>query len=121
MQDRNIMMTADGLNIIAGLWLIAAPYLLGFSGTTLSANSIVIGIAVAAIALIRVVYPMTTSGLDWLNVVLGAWLLFSPFFMGAASAGAQWNSIIIGIIVGGLALWSAITPTMRHGGRPTGA
>lgn len=121
MQERNVMMTTDGINIIAGLWLIAAPYLMGFAGTALATNSIIVGILVALVALIRFMYPTTTAGLDWVNVVLGIWLLFSPFVMGAVSMAGQWNSVIIGIVVGALALWSAITPTIHHGHRPTGA
>lgn len=37
---------------------------------------------------------------DWLNLALGIWLFFSPFFMGYATGAdgvAAWNSYLLGI------------------------
>lgn len=39
------------INLIAGLWLIFAPWLLGFSGTTYALwNSVILGLIVAIVA-----------------------------------------------------------------------
>ncbi len=42
---------------------------------------------------------------NWLNVLLGLWLIVAPFLIGYSktSAGALWNDIIVGLAVGILA------------------
>src|SRR3954470_17902595 len=43
---------------------------------------------------------------DWVNLVLGAWLFFSPFFgVGGPEGPAAWNSFIFGM---GIALFAAL-------------
>ena len=42
----------DPLNLILGIWMIISPWLLGFSNlSTAMSNAVIIGIAVAALAL----------------------------------------------------------------------
>ena len=41
---------AEWLNLVAGLWAIAAPWVLGFPGTTAMTVHVVIGVIVAALA-----------------------------------------------------------------------
>ena len=51
---------------------------------------------------------------EWINAALGAWLIVSPFIMGFGALGvALWNQLIVGVLVGGLALWAALTDS--HG------
>jgi len=40
----------EWLNLVAGLWVIAAPWVLGFPGTTAMTVHVVIGVIVAALA-----------------------------------------------------------------------
>ena len=35
----------------------------------------------------------------WANVVLGIWLVLSPFILGFATDQATWNNIIVGFLV----------------------
>lgn len=54
----------DWLNLGAGLWLMAAPFLLGFDALPLAtANSLAVGAAIAALA-------VSTLGLDQLHARL---------------------------------------------------
>ena len=47
--------------------------------------------------------------ISWILVLLGIWLIISPFVVGYGEAkGALWNNIIIGIIVAVLSAWAAI-------------
>ena len=48
------------INLIAGLWLIVSPWVLKFSGTTAMRTNVVIGIVVAALAAIEIVWMMRT-------------------------------------------------------------
>jgi SPW repeat len=55
------------------------------------------------------------SGEEWLNLVVGLWVLVSPWVLDFANTAAMWVHIVIGIIVAAVAaieVWM-----MRHGGR----
>ncbi|MEN2982872.1 MAG: SPW repeat protein [Thermus sp.] len=42
---------------------------------------------------------------DWVNLVLGVWLILSPWLLGFSGlTNATWNAILVGILVGALAL-----------------
>jgi hypothetical protein len=51
---------------------------------------------------------------DWINLLAGAWLFFSPWILAftGASAGA-WNAWIFGALVFVVALWSLGSPASR--------
>jgi len=100
--------TASGINVVAGVWLILSPYILGFAAISAAlASSVITGIIIGVLALIRVYTPKTSAGLSWINLILGVWLIASPFILGIASMAAIWNSVILGIIVAVMAIWSA--------------
>lgn len=50
---------------------------------------------------------------DWVNLILGIWLVISPWAMNTAmgATGADWNLWIIGIVVVMMSLLSLATPT----------
>gem|GEM_PF-697315 len=117
---------ASGINILAGLWLVLAPFALGFSGVEAAMwNSVVVGAAVAILAMVRVAKPLEFEGLSWLNFVLGLWLIASPFVLGFADlVGVMWNFVILGAIIFAMAAWSAMatrrepTAIVRHDAGP---
>lgn len=42
---------------------------------------------------------------EWVNVVLGVWLILSPWILGfSGMTNAMWNAVIVGLLVGVLAL-----------------
>lgn len=102
--------TASGLDVLAGLWLVLAPFLLGYSGTPLM-NDIIIGLAVAVFAGSRLLgdgYKIAWP--SWVNVLLGLWLFFAPFTLGYTEMStALWNDVILGIVVVVLATISALS------------
>lgn len=102
--------TASGLNFLAGLWLIISPWVFGATmrGTGAAWNSVIVGIIIAVFAAIRFFAPRSAVGLSWINALLGVWMIISPWIYGyAANAAWLWNSIILGIIVVVLGVWSA--------------
>lgn len=114
MPNREQAMTASGLNILAAIWLIAAPYMFNFAHTASASNDITIGIIVGILALIRVFTPTTSGWLSWINVILGLWLIVSPFFLGYINVASLWNDIILGVIVAALAAWSSAAATTQY-------
>jgi SPW repeat len=110
--------TASGINLVLGAWLIASPWIFGYyaSAGPLSAgtwNSVVVGALILVIGLTRVV-SLVGPGLARVNVVLGLWTIASPWIFGyAAGEPAMWNSIVVGIVITLLALWSANATVLR--------
>lgn len=52
---------------------------------------------------------------DWVNFVIGLWLLFSPWILGAANIEANYlvaNGVITGILIAVFAFWSALARSM---------
>jgi hypothetical protein len=100
---------ASGLNIVAGLWLIISPY--GFGFHLLNPpfwNSVVVGCLVAVFATLRLVFPFRFPEISWINVLLGGYLVISPFLFGFADiAAALWNCVGVGIFFILMAAWSA--------------
>ncbi|WP_243030420.1 SPW repeat protein [Thermus altitudinis] len=94
----------DWANLVLGVWLILSPWLLGFSGTPAAMwNAVLVGVVVGLMALMHLRGgPMWE---EWVSVVLGVWLILSPWILGFSGMGnAMWNAVIVGLLVGALAL-----------------
>ncbi len=108
--DTSQVKVASGLNFLAGIWIIISAWVYGAIYTSGSAwNSIIVGIVIAVLAAIRFFAPRSAVGLSWINALLGIWMIISPWVYGyaATSVGRMWNSVIFGIIVLILGVWSA--------------
>jgi hypothetical protein len=64
-----------------GIWLTAAPGVLGYGGTP-AANDHVVGPLAAMFGLVAVFE--VTRPVRWVNLLLGLWLVFSPWVLGYA-------------------------------------
>lgn len=140
MNPRAQAKVASGLDLLAGLWLIISPFVLGYSdlgqatktmASQATNNSLIVGFTVAVIAAIRLAnayrfgeYELPTMWLSWLSALLGLWLIVSPFVLGFADVTnlttAYWNTIILGIIVTVLGVWSALTARALAGTTSSG-
>lgn len=107
----------SALVFLAGVWLVLAPFALdyperpgGFDGRW---NDIVVGVAVAAVALVRMVAPIRTVTIGLINIGLGAWLVAAPFVLfynddeGVAPS-ATVNDLVVGIVIVALATASMV-------------
>jgi hypothetical protein len=106
---------ASGLDVLAGIWLLISPFVLHFRGySSLITNDVVLGIVIGILALIRFFSPSRgTVWASWVNVVLGIWVLISPWCLAySAYRPAMTNNVIMGIIVIILGLWSASASMM---------
>lgn len=101
---------ASGINIIAGIWTIISPWVYGFyNGVGNVWNSVIVGIIIAIFAAIRFFGTAGTVWLSWINALLGIWLILSPWIYGFTdNTGRKWNSVIVGIVVLVLSVWSAV-------------
>ena len=74
-------------------------------------NNLIVGIAVFVFSGLRVMMPRVgTRGLGWLNVLLGLWLIISPYILDYAMSGIAWNDLIVGLVLAATAWWSAMRP-----------
>lgn len=110
-------------NALLGIWLMAAPAVLGYGPPASTSDRIVgpIAAAMAVIALWQVTRP-----LRWVNLALGLWLLAAPWLLGYGVA-ATANSTVVGLLMASLALirgsvdqrigggWSALWPPASRG------
>jgi hypothetical protein len=110
------MKTARSLSwlvAVAGLWEVLAPFILGYSATTVAMwNAIIVGVALIVLSAWAALSEQVRldRNLEWINVVLGVWLVLSPFALNYSTVvAAMWNDIIVGVVVIVLAAWAATT------------
>ncbi len=94
--------------LILGIWLIVAPFILGYVDSAAVTNDVIVGIILGGLALIRLFSNFRPSWLNWVNIVLGFWLIIAPFVLAYTLAASQWNDIVVGIVVVALGAWNEI-------------
>ena len=101
---------ASGLNVLAGLWLIISPWVLHDQTQQAYTNNVILGIVIAVLAAIRAGGAYRATWLSWINLLLGLWVIISPWVLQfpASQTQAFWNNVIVGVIVAILAIWSAV-------------
>jgi hypothetical protein len=95
------------LLVLAGLWLIASPWVLGeASGSDPGVLSMVGGgVLITLLAAGNLWVDPTTRVLSGLIVVLGLWMMAAPLVLGYAShLPWTWSSVIAGVVVVALAV-----------------
>jgi hypothetical protein len=99
----------DPVNLLLGLWLIAAPWLLGFGAEANPTwNAVIFGLLIAVVSLVTLFRVMAWE--EWLNLAAGVWLVISPWVLGYSGvAMALYNAVIVGVLVAVLALWALAT------------
>ncbi|WP_166805133.1 SPW repeat protein [Nitrosococcus wardiae] len=117
---------SSGINIIAGVWLIIAPFAWGYHHLTDALwNDIILGTAVFILAVVRTSAPLQYESVGWTNIVFGLWLIIAPFvldYTGVNAIAAMWNDIFVGSIIAILAAISVYaTHRVTRRGGPYGA
>lgn len=106
----------DWVNLVLGVWLFIAPFF-GIGALNESAvwNSYVAGIAIVVFAWASLARPQRWK--EWINLLIGVWLIIAPFALGYTDQpAAMWNHIIVGLLVGADALWamSSLVLARKH-------
>ncbi|HEY3524197.1 MAG TPA: SPW repeat protein [Candidatus Limnocylindrales bacterium] len=106
---------ASGLSVIAGLWLLISPWVLGFSDMQSPMwNAVILGIVIAVLAFIRAGGWYSAVGLAWINLVLGIWVFISPWVLGFSDRQAPlWDALVVGVVVVVLSAWSVWASSAR--------
>jgi hypothetical protein len=110
----------DWVSLVLGIWLFLSPWLLGFYSSLPrdSWNFFVVGIAFIVFAAFAL--NLRTLWEEWVNLALGVWMIISPWALSySAYATARDDAIVVGVIVGLLAIWSLAEARVGH--TPEGA
>lgn len=99
----------DPLSIIAGLWMIVSPWVLAHQAAAAPTwNAVIVGALIALAALYALFQVFAWQ--EWSNLVLGLWLIASPWVLGfSAMTSAMLNAVIVGAVVAALAFWALAT------------
>ena len=101
--------------MLAGLWLWIAPFVLHFKlGTDASSDANIVGIFIGTLSMMAIATPQVWE--EWTKVLLGIWLLASPWVLGFSHQTVATNNImIVGLLVVVLSLWSLARMPDRRG------
>ena len=99
--------------MVMAFLLFISPFLFSYAAMTATAfDDYIIAVVVFALAAIRQATIKRSEWLSWVNLVLGVWLIVSPFILGFTSLIAIWATIILGIVIGALSI-ANISETRR--------
>jgi len=95
-------------NLILGGWLFLAPWILAAPAAGAWAwNAWIVGallIVVSIVALMKL-----AEWEEWINLIVGGWLFFTPWIFGyVAMTSAAWNAWIVGVLVAAIAIWGIV-------------
>jgi hypothetical protein len=104
--------TLSWLVVLLGAWEVVAPFILGYSNAANALwDALILGIALIILAGWAALanQDSTVKTLEWINVILGVWLIIAPFLVQYANVtAALWNDVVVGILVVVLAGWAAL-------------
>ncbi|MFD5941605.1 MULTISPECIES: SPW repeat domain-containing protein [Streptomyces] len=89
----------DAPVFLVGLYCAVSPWVLHFTASqpALVTHNLVMGIAIAVLALGFTVMPARMYGLSWAICAMGAWIIVSSWVVGSSpDAGVVINNIIVG-------------------------
>ena len=116
-----VAQATDGLSLLAGLYLAISPWVVGFQSLTrLSVSNLVLGLALAALALGLASAYGRTYGLSWIVPVIGLWTIIAPWVMHSATRASVWNNVITGAVILLLGLGAVAVGFLRRRPSPTG-
>lgn len=105
----------DWSSWILGIWLLLSPWALFFDPETIAVHN---AVAVGALIIIAEIVELSVfrDWEEWINVLLGVWLVVSPWVLGIASAAARWNFVVVGALVVALAVYELREMGAESGG-----
>jgi hypothetical protein len=114
MSDRTNAKLCDLGNLILGAMLISSPWLFAFAAGTRSGNAFASGVVIVVLSMAAL--TVFAAWEEWLNLIVGLWLIVSPWVLHFQGIEAARFEVTIGIVVAAFAwneLWfrSRMTPS----------
>lgn len=92
----------DLYNLAAAIFLLAAPWLFAHANPAAAIDLRISGAAIAIMSLAAILAFSVWE--EWINLLVGCWLIGSPWLLGFAHTRAMHFSIIAGAVVAFMAL-----------------
>jgi hypothetical protein len=107
---RPVAQGVECLSLITGLYLAISPWVVGFDAfRSLTVNNLIIGIALAVLALGYGPAYERTHGMGWTAALLGIWTIISPWVVSGNAAVTKTE--VSNIITGAVAIVLALATT----------
>jgi hypothetical protein len=93
---------ADGLTFLSGLYLAISPWIMGFYGSrALTVNNLIIGLAVAVMAIGLASAYGRMHGVAWVAPLIGVWTIIAPWVVsrGSRSTGMIISNVVVGALI----------------------
>ncbi|MCC6889364.1 MAG: SPW repeat protein [Hyphomicrobiales bacterium] len=100
----------DVLNLILGAFLFFSPWIFGFASGAQTQNAVISGIAIMVLSIAALAAFATWE--EWLNLIIGLWVVVSPWVLGFADTTAAMVALAVGILVAAIA---AVELWLMHG------
>lgn len=109
---------ATALVALAGLWLMAAPFVLGYAnvdGMRARSDDLLFGAAILIVSGYRFLRAPHATWMSVVTAIMGFWVFLAPFYIGYNSvATAAWNDHLVGIFVMIVSAWAALATRRLH-------
>jgi hypothetical protein len=107
------------ITVLAGIWLVAAPFATGYNtlSNVATTEAIVLGAVIAGLGLWTALGTGVPAYIDYLLMVCGGWSIVAPFVLAYSETTIARNSdVIAGIVVAAIALYRVVSasPGARH-------
>ena len=101
---RPVAQILDGMTFLTGLYAAVSPWVIGFNSRfpALTANNLIIGTALALLAIGFASAYERTHGIAWTAPLIGGWLIVSPYVIRADVS--QMSTNVNNAVVGGVAV-----------------
>lgn len=91
------------VNLMIGVWLVVAAFVLAPVTAVRSWNDVIFGIVliISSWSVLSAVRPTATV---WFEALVGIWLIVAPFVLGYTFAAGIWNDVICGVVAVAISL-----------------
>jgi SPW repeat len=96
----------DVANLILGAILFFSPWMFGFESGKVSQNATISGLVIVVLAIAALAAFALWE--EWLNLIVGLWVLVSPWVLGFQGTTAMTVHVVIGAavaILAGIEIW----------------
>jgi SPW repeat len=93
--------TTFGLSLLTAVYVALSPWIVGFHGTPLAVNDLIVGLTAAVMALGFGSALDRTHGMTWTLPFFGVWLIVSPWILYGVSSttGMIWSNVVAGALL----------------------
>jgi hypothetical protein len=107
----------DWCNWLLGIWLCISPWALRFDlEPTATRIAVISGVLIIFVEVVTL--SVYRAWEEWINVILGAWLVICPLALGISSSAARENLVVVGLLVVALAFYELLE-ARKQSGNPT--